>query len=359
MTWGHSARYALRRVLRNLPRNDRDEVLIPAFACIALVEPILAAGYKVRFFDNPSLKDTDLDLVGSHASERTRAMVVIHNFGYLQDTTRLAGFCRDRGILLIENFTHSIPIRDFIRDSRWLEHCDIALFGLKKFLPAPDGGFAIHRSDLGVASTELARPPRSEVLRDLYRAAERSLGTRRWRPAGTGSAPPNPLLQRHSEAMEVENATVKHGLDAARNDWDVSTTSKRLWESCDLDGIANARRRNFVGIQDALSDVPMIELPFRESPETFCLWGVPFLAPEIPEVDYKLRSLGLPVFTFALPLHPALGNSEFPIARSWATQIKLLPVHQDLTADDVNQIRPAFEAVVSQHRSGPRDRHAA
>ncbi len=347
VTYGHSARYALHRLLVSMPRTLRDEVLVPAYACIALVEPILAAGYKVRFFDNPSITGTDLGLVGSLMTERTLALVAIHYFGYRQDTTELATLCRDRGVLLLENFTHSLPVRDFIEHADELRHCDIALFSLKKMLPVPDGGFAVHRSSLRIAAEVAEPPPRLEIARELYRAAERSLGSRRWRPSGgAGDAPPNPRLMPQPADLVAEIAASMHSLDRARVDWGVSTTSRRMWASVDLDAVVGLRRRNFALIRKALAGMPGVEFPFRDAPEEACLWGVPFLTPGVRDVDYRLRSLGIPVFTFARALHPLLGPTGFGQARSWAEELKLLPVHQDITPEDIGHIRPAFEAAL-------------
>ena len=91
-----------------------------------------------------------------------------------------------------------------------------------------------------------------------------------------------------------------------------------------------------------------IEFPFRDAPADSCLWGVPFLVRGIPDYDYKLRSIGLPLFTFARALHPGLGRDGFPIARDWAGQLKILPVHQDLTPEDISTIKPAFEALLAR-----------
>ena len=346
VTLGHSARYALYRLLQGLPRTGRDEVLVPAFVCIALVEPILAAGYKVRFFDNPSLTGSDLELVRSLASDRTLAVVAVHYFGYRQDTAGLAAFCRDRGILLIENFTHSLPVRDFVAHPDRLERCDVALFSLKKMLPAPDGGFVVHRRSLHASVPREAPPRRMPILQELYRSAERTLQTRRWRSSNGEAA--NPVQVPQADSVAAEIAASMHGLDVDRAGWGVSSASRRIWESADLDSIAASRRRNFGLIREALRGMPEIEFPFRDAPPDSCLWGVPFLVRGIPDYDYKLRSAGLPLFTFARALHPGLGRDGFPIARVWAAQLKILPVHQDLMPDDIATIKPAFEALLAR-----------
>lgn len=345
-TLGHSARYALYRLLQGLPRGARDEVLVPAFVCIALVEPILAAGYKVRFFDNPSLTGTDLELIRSLATDRTLAVVAVHYFGYRQDTAGLAAFCRDRGVLLIENYTHSLPVRDFTAHADRLERCDVALFSLKKMLPAPDGGFVVHRRSLGARVPREAPPARMPILQELYRSAERTMQTRRWRPSNGEAA--NPVQVPLGDSVAAELAASMHGLNVDRASWGISTASRRIWEGADLDALVAARRRNFGLIREALGGMPEIEFPFRDAPADSCLWGVPFTVRGIPDYDYKLRSVGLPLFTFARALHPGLGRDGFPIARTWAAEMKILPVHQDLTPDDIATIKPAFEALLAR-----------
>src|SRR4029079_8092972 len=239
----------------------------------------------------------------------------------------------------IENFTHSLPVRDFVVAEDRLERCDVALFSLKKMLPAPDGGFAVHRRSLGAKVPRSASPARVPILQELYRSAERTMRTRRWRSSNGEAA--NPVQVPLADSVAAEIAASMHGLDLDRASWGISAASRRLSEAADLDALAAARRRNFGLIREAFLGMPEIEFPFRDAPADSCLWGIPFMVHGIPDYDYKLLSIGLPLFTFARALHPGLGRDGFPIARAWAAQMKILPVHQDLTPEDIATITPA------------------
>src|SRR5262245_3317846 len=100
------ARNALYHGLRLLGLGPGDRVLVPAFHCSSLVEPILSCGASVDFYNiqrdcSPDFGDLETQIVGT-----TRAILVIHYFGFPGPIQRFRDLCDERGLALIEDCAH-------------------------------------------------------------------------------------------------------------------------------------------------------------------------------------------------------------------------------------------------------------
>jgi hypothetical protein len=261
-------------------------------------------------------------------------------------------------MLLIEDFAHSLPIQHMSRDSSRLQNCDIAIFSLKKQLPLPDGGFAIYKSSLAINTEPVKRLPPAVSGRQLCVAVEqrllsRTLDLRRLFVKADPSAQENHLqsiaLIDFDEVPPVDQMPAQYSLLGRASKWRPSNTAMRFWRDCDLHAIAERRRRNAAFVRNGLAAVSGVEFPLAEPGARACLWALPFLWERVPECDRRLRAAGVPVFTFARPLHPAVEGVLFPAARRWSRQLKLLPIHQDLTIEDLQQLPALFSQIAERH----------
>src|ERR1700746_1843629 len=78
----YNARAGLYQLLLAMPRSGRDTVLLPAFHCTTVVEPVLRAGWKVRFYRIKADLSIDLEHLESQLSEDVAAILVIHFLGF-------------------------------------------------------------------------------------------------------------------------------------------------------------------------------------------------------------------------------------------------------------------------------------
>src|SRR4029077_21144303 len=77
-----------------------------------------------------------------------------------------------------------------------------------------------------------------------------------------------------------------------------------------------------------------------ELPDGVCPWAYPVLLRNRGCFEHQLRDRSVPLFTFGEVLHPLLEGTD-PATRTDAEdlsrQLMLLPVHQNLSAEDVSQ----------------------
>ncbi|BCY12809.1 DegT/DnrJ/EryC1/StrS family aminotransferase [Actinoplanes sp. L3-i22] len=97
----HRGRVALHAILRALHVSAGDEVVVPAYTCAAVVEPLLRLGITPVWADIDRVTLSPVDLAGQ-LTERTRAVIVQHTFGYPAPFEELA-------VPVVEDCTHLGP----------------------------------------------------------------------------------------------------------------------------------------------------------------------------------------------------------------------------------------------------------
>jgi perosamine synthetase len=95
---------ALHLALVALGIGPGDEVITPTFTYVASVNTIVQAGATPVFVDSRADDwHIDLDQVAARVGPRTRAVMAVHLYGSAARVDRLAAFCRERGLFLIED----------------------------------------------------------------------------------------------------------------------------------------------------------------------------------------------------------------------------------------------------------------
>jgi len=106
-----SARSAFALLLQTLNFASEDEVILPAFTCVVIVNPVLSAGVKPIFCDiNSEDFNTPVEGLLKLVTTRTKAILVQHTFGKTISVSELkAGLKKLKrdDILIIEDLAHS------------------------------------------------------------------------------------------------------------------------------------------------------------------------------------------------------------------------------------------------------------
>ena len=100
---------ALHLALKAAGVGPGDEVVIPAFAMIAVANAVTYCGAKPVLVDcDSSTWNLDAESLPARMSARTRAVIAVHTYGRPADLTRLAGLCRKRRVRLIEDAAEAL-----------------------------------------------------------------------------------------------------------------------------------------------------------------------------------------------------------------------------------------------------------
>ena len=301
-----------------------DEVLVPAYHCGSEVEALTRSGATCVFYEATETLEPDEAVLDRLVTPRTRALFLIHYLGFPQDARRWRRWCDERGLLLIEDCAHA-----------WLASADgrpvgalgdLAIFSFYKSLPLPDGAAVV-----SVGRTPRPSAPPNAALVPLARKHAawflRRLRCRRER-----------FLRRPLRAAEHEFALEKPVPPAP--------ASLFLLRRLTTPDVAVRRRTNYSLLLDEFAHrVPsaFAKLPDGASPLVFPL--------EVEgDAIERIRARGIAAEPLWPLLHPLLPADDFPAAVAWHRRFVALPVHQELTPSDVEDIAAAVRG-----RSRPRN----
>jgi perosamine synthetase len=131
------------------------EVILPSLTFGGSANGVVFAGATPVFADiDKSTWALSVESVSSVISERTRAVLVVHLYGNPADTLGLSSFCRDRGLLLVEDCAEALG--STIGEHHVGFHSDAATFSFfaNKTITTGEGGMVFFRDPeaFGIAS---------------------------------------------------------------------------------------------------------------------------------------------------------------------------------------------------------------
>ncbi|MDR1857754.1 MAG: DegT/DnrJ/EryC1/StrS family aminotransferase [Desulfovibrio sp.] len=224
---------------------EGDEVVMPSHTFTASCYPYVKKGARPVWADiDPATRVVTADTVAKVLSPRTRAVVVVHLYGFAADMPAIAELCRKRGILCIEDAAQAIGAE--LQGVKAGAFGDMGIFSFhshKNLTTLGEGGM-LYVKDPAMAAIVPA-------LRHNGHCPYPFVQEEYWKPAmGNVDMPMlgDDMLQPNNYCLgEVECAL-----------------GAKLLER--IDRINDEKRRRALAFIDALSDMP--ELEFHREPTT-------------------------------------------------------------------------------------------
>ncbi|MFH1833069.1 MAG: DegT/DnrJ/EryC1/StrS family aminotransferase [Candidatus Levyibacteriota bacterium] len=143
-----SGRGALLAILKTLGIGLQDEVIIQAFTCVAVCDPIIKTGAKPIFADINNSLTMDAEDLEKKITAKTKAIIVQHTFGIPSDLNKILAIAKNHGIAVIEDCAHIIGGK--YKDKRLGTFGDASFFsfGRDKAFSSVFGGMAITDNEL-------------------------------------------------------------------------------------------------------------------------------------------------------------------------------------------------------------------
>lgn len=334
-----SARFAIAIALRELGVNAGDEVLVPAFHCLSMIEPIAWSGAIPHLYpldDNLGIGLRDLARADT---SRVKAMLVTHYFGFPQPMRAISAFCAERGIGLIEDCAHSMfGMADGKPIGSW---GDFSAVSMMKFLPIYDGGGLVSNRH-SLDGVEL-RPPSFRVqAKAVVNTLERSFRYGRFpglnRPmrlmlgakdrvwAGykrlrNGNSP------RSWQLNDPAASDGSSGFDPAWLDRSISLLSRALLSRLPRDRIVMRRRANYQKLAEGLRGARRARAMYPELPPEVVPYVMPLYVDRPQAIFDAAKRAGIPIFRWE-----EFWGGDVP---PYAAGLFQIPCHQELTPAEI------------------------
>jgi dTDP-4-amino-4,6-dideoxygalactose transaminase len=328
--WARNAIYHSLGVLRIAPG---DKVLVPSFHCAAAVAPIIQYGARVTFYKVKRDCSADLSDIEAKIDKRTRAILVIHYFGFPQAIRKFRELCGKYKLYLIEDCAHVLSGQ--VADGPLGSFGDVSVFSWRKFLPIYDGGYLVVNNPALRTAMPSAKPSllfsikvAKNALDGLIDESPLSFIAYLFRyPYWLGRR----LLVRKGQPLNVLDINNRSShFDISLVNLKMSSFSKYILQNIDLAAVVKKRRANYYFLLRELGALPGITATFGDLPEGLCPWVFPILVSRRTDFHLALRSKGIPAVTWGGVIHPQLALRDFPDADFLYQNLVLLPIHQDL-----------------------------
>ncbi len=356
-TYHFWARNALYHGLRVLGLKAGDTVLVPAFHCRTVVEPILHYGCGVVFYNVQRNGKVDLEDIARKIDRQTKAIIAIHYFGVLQPVHQLQAICKQHGLFFIEDCAHIFmgdiagePIGSF---------GEISIFSWRKFLPLYDGGLLVRNHVSGQGSDV-----KWESLSGWYQLKIfKNLIEQSWRDKSRGKRQGSfPLVNvsmtsedciepREKNSQQTKPSAQKPEFDETQVNWPMSRWSKMILKKIDTTLVVQKRQENAQLLFDAIQSVPEIHPWLSEENANVCAWAFPIVVEHRDDVHVELRKKEIQAFTWEEVIHPLLPIEKFPDAKFLYEHLVLLPNQQSLKRIEIDLVVQCLKEVLSSPSS--------
>lgn len=337
-----NGRTAVAHALRLLGIGPGHQVLVPAYHCPAMIEPVNWCGATPVFYPLDDALDVDVARLDTLRGDATRAVMAAHFFAQARDLAPLRQWCDQHGIALIEDCAHALFSQI---DGRPVgEVGDYSVASLWKFLPTGEGG-VLHRPRADLP--DLGLQPGAGDIKALFRLLEEASDK-----GHAGLLKPTFMLLNHlrggggghgtgSSAPGGSSASA-YALSDAQVFRAAPELVEHLRDTAFSAADADRRRAVYARLRDALAHMPGCELyPLQLGPA-----DVPYVLPLLldePDRQFPaLKMAGCPVWRWE-----DLLTDVCPVSEAYRWRLIQLPCHQDLSDADVDWLLSTIEVALT------------
>ena len=135
----NKGRDALLAGLKSMNIPSGSSIIVPAYICNSVLNPLILYGYNIVFIDVDKKLNLPLHkIIELSETNKISAIMIVNYFGFFSDINQIIDYCKLNNIKVIEDCAHS-----FLSSKNGLKagsFGDIAIFSKRKTLPIFDGG---------------------------------------------------------------------------------------------------------------------------------------------------------------------------------------------------------------------------
>lgn len=342
------ARTGIHEAIKILGIGEGDHVLVPAFNCGSEIDPILECKAELTLYPVGLTTFVNPDDIASRIRENTKAIYLIHYFGFLQpEMAKISKLARAKGIPIIEDCALSLFSRagkNHVEGS-----CDFSVFCFYKFYPVIGGGALV--CSLPDMSEKFTKPfpkklERNTVLKSILQTV---LGEYLYRHLVDNL---KKLLKRDRSPEKIAKITSRPDMladyyfDPMFSQTRISKLTKKLLFTYNPLDMVDVRRENFNLVLEGLKDVEAATPLFHSLPQGVCPLSFPVLVSNQEIVCKALNDARIDATPWWSGYHSGVDWSDQETACFLKDHLISLPIHQYLKPEQINYMTEMLKNVL-------------
>lgn len=340
-----SGRAALFHAIQSSGLPKRCKVLCPSFHCGVEVEAILRAGYHVEFYNIKRDLHIDFEDLEHHTNKITKALIVIHYFGFPQNMDKVLAFCNKHNLMLFEDCAHALYSS---YNNKFLgDFGTFGVFSMRKTIALPNGGgiqcnsrtlpaplagrnnFNFHVVKTTIKSIIEYKVKTKSILGIIFQILLSLKKTMLGDNARNLPVPKNNLPWFY----EVPGIDY-HGT--------ISWLSIPLLFNKSYVYVLRKRQYNYKIMNKYLNCVPDSVKFANDIDDSVCPLCFVVIVENRGSILEEMRSNGVNPFVFGAISHPSLSKTNFHDIDYLTNQLMGLPIHQQLSEQDIKTVAQVF-----------------
>jgi dTDP-4-amino-4,6-dideoxygalactose transaminase len=353
ITYFYFGRGALWNAVKMMCLTGNQNILMPAYQCGVEAEVVSQAEVKIKFFKVNKNMEADLKDIEEKIDANTRALFIIHYYGFPQRMNEILELCKKHNLVLIEDAAHAMFTK---YNGRYLgTFGDFGILSMKKTLPVPNGGALVIKDPRKSISIQIKNPNKRSLFMTLMFMLRKNL----W----VNYAFVLPIIDlllfmplkvfiKILKIISGNNLGITNpssmDFKPAMGNLGISAISVRIMDSINYSEIINSRRKNYEYLLNKLKASENIDICFRELPSGVSPCFFMISTENRDFLQAQLSKKGISTFIFGKYLHRLLPKQGFEDARYLSRKIICLPIHQDLGSNHLDYMAQVVLDTFSQ-----------
>lgn len=349
-----SGRVAIALALQQMKIGKGDKVLVPAYHCASMVEPVIWLGATPVFYKINPDTTADLDDLKSKLGGTTKVLMATNYFGFPQNLTDIRRFCDVNGLLFLEDCAHSFMGE--YQGKPLGSYGDYAIASAMKFFPIYEGGCLVssrHKID----NVRLQSAGVRFELKAALNALEKGFAYGRMSFLKVLLSIPMWLKRAVWAGGRGVEATKQIAFGPGASDGGFSFEprwmdkrsslfSRGLIRTVSKSRIAEQRRKNYQTLHTSLAGLPGCSPLFSTLPEGVSPYVYPLFCDNLKTVFPLLKNAGVPVIRFAEFLWEGVDADVCSVSVELSEKCMQFPCHQDLRPEELEWMIKEIRALI-------------
>lgn len=330
--------------LKALNIKKGENVLLPCSVCEAIIQPFLSLNINIKLYQFDKTLNYDIKEIEGKIDRNTRAIYIIHYFGFPRNLLAIRNFCDRKQLYLIEDCAHSFPGKH--RGKLLGSYGDVSIFSLRKILPIPDGGsLRINRTVNNTFHIPEARDWSKKSVLEGVKLVLKDLAIR--------NVIPWKFIKKMGTLLPYNGppVSIKDNVEDYSYSMEMSYLSKKIMEKLNIEDIVNRRRANYKYWLSNMDLLPNFIPLYPDLPEGVSPYSFPVIVKNRDYLVKKLEREGIFLEPTLNPPFYGLKNllnkgERFIDTEYLEKRVLSLPVHQSVDLKLLEKIRKKIAKVL-------------